>query len=317
MPHKRSSRKIGFIDALGQWTMDPSLRRRSTHCRRRPKSTAASREARLANAPPDLHLTAAEWRRYADIPPKPQGDCNCTDCEDEYSDSDEENDDLRPLPAPQLHPEKTFSSAWSHSTGSAATRTPTAVPRDSGLNRMLGRVPSNTSEEQRLRHKVSYDADNDALFANIPHRDSRNPGEIIVHRHRLGDGDDHLNVETFGNPHRDANVQSVRSSQFFLNPRDAPAAPPPARDTWPRALQHIPENAQTRIQSWRDSVTGQEMGSEPSVFGGSNVTVWPGVPGSGETVVPDDSLTEVVRRRSHRSHGGRSEGGGRRYSKRK
>ncbi|KAF9767203.1 hypothetical protein IL306_000275 [Fusarium sp. DS 682] len=315
MPHKRSSRKVGFLDALGQWTMGPSLnpKRRSRHCRRYPRSTSATRAARLANAPPELNLTAAEWRRYADVPPKPQDDCSCTDCEEEDSDEEDDDDVFKPLPAPLPQPEKQFCSAWSHSAGSAVTRMPKAIPRDSGLNRMLGRVSMEPSEEQRLRHKVSYDAGNDALFANIPRRDNRNAGEIIVHRHRLGDGEDHLAVETFGNPHRDIDVQSVRSSQFFLNPREAPHAP---QDNWPRPLQHIPENVQTRIQTWRDSVTGQQIGPEPSVFGGSNVTVWPGVPGSGETVVPDDSLTEVLRRTSRRCHG-RSEVGSRRHSGRK
>jgi hypothetical protein len=52
------------------------------------------------------------------------------------------------------------------------------------------------------------------------------------------------------------------------------------------------------------------------VFGGSNApTVWPG---SGETVVPDDSLTEVAVRSSRRSSRRESKGGGsRRHSGRK
>jgi hypothetical protein len=52
------------------------------------------------------------------------------------------------------------------------------------------------------------------------------------------------------------------------------------------------------------------------VFGGSNApTVWPG---SAETVVPDDSLTEVVVRNSRGSSKRESKGSGsRRHSKRK
>jgi hypothetical protein len=298
MPSKRSTRKVGFLDALGQWTMGPS-QRRSRRCRRHPRSTSATREARLANAPPELNLTAAQWRHYADVPPEPQDDCDCTDCGEEYSD-----DERKPLTG--VEPVQKICSKWSHSSGSAVTREPTAVHRDSGLNRILGRVEAETAEEQRLRHRVSYDADNDALFANIPRRDQRNAGEIVIHRHRLGDGDDYLAVETFGHSdashgdigasdlsHRNTDVQSVRSSQFFLNPREAPPVP---QDNWPRPLQHIPESSQTRIQSWRDCVKDEP---EPSVFGGSNApTVWPG---SGETVVPDDSLTEVVIRNSRRS----------------
>ncbi|KAF5617799.1 hypothetical protein F52700_12486 [Fusarium sp. NRRL 52700] len=297
---KRSTRKTGFLDALGQWTMGPS-HKRSSRCRRHPRSTSATREARLANAPKDLNLTARQWRQYADVPPEPQDDCECSDCDEECSDDEQK-------PFVSAEPVQRISSKWSHSEGSAFTREP-VVYRDSGLNRILGRVEAEMVGEQRLRHRVSYDADNDALFANIPRRDQRSPGEIIVHRHRLGDGEDYLAVETFGHgdtSHRDADVQSVRSSQFFLNPREAPAVP-----------QQVPESAKTRIQSWRDCVKdGPEPEPEPSVFGGSNApTVWPG---SGETVVPDDSLTEIVVRNSRGSWRRESKGGGsRRHSGRK
>ncbi|KLO94427.1 uncharacterized protein LW93_8848 [Fusarium fujikuroi] len=306
---KRSTRKVGFLDALGQWTMGPSLNRsRSSRCRRHPRSTSATREARLANAPKDLNLTARQWRQYADVPPEPQDECDCSDCGEDYSDDEQKS-------LVSAEPVQRICSKWSHSEGSAFTREPPAVHRDSGLNRILGRVEAEMAEEQRLRHRVSYDADNDALFANIPRRDQRSPGEIIVHRHRLGDGEDFLAVETFGHgdsSHRDADVQSVRSSQFFLNPREAPPVP---QDAWPSSLQHVPKGTKTRIQSWRDCVKN-EPEPEPSVFGGSNApTVWPG---SGETVVPDDSLTEVVVRNSRGSLQRESKSGGsRRHSGRK
>ncbi|KAF4440732.1 hypothetical protein FACUT_3228 [Fusarium acutatum] len=306
---KRSARKFGFLDALGQWTMGPS-HNRSSRCRRHPRSTSATREARLANAPKDLNLTARQWRQYADVPPEPQDECDCSDCGEDYSD-----DEQKPLVSAE--PVQRICSKWSHSEGSAFTREPVAIHRDYGLNRILGRVEAETAEEQRLRHRVSYDADNDALFANIPRRDQRSPGEVIVHRHRLGDGEDFLAVETFGHGdsnHRDADAQSVRSSQFFLNPREAPPVP---QDAWPSSLQHVPESAKNRIQSWRDCVKdGSEPEPEPSVFGGSNApTVWPG---SGETVVPDDSLTEVVVRNNRGSSRRESKGGGsRRHSGRK
>ncbi|KAJ4037272.1 hypothetical protein NW756_005725 [Fusarium oxysporum] len=224
---KRPTRKVGFLDALGQWTMGPS-HHRSSRCRRHPRSTSATREARLANAPPDLNLTARQWRHYADVPPEPQDECDCSDCGEEYSDEEQK-------PLVSAEPAQRICSKWSHSEGSAFTREPTAIHRDSGLNRILGRVEAETAEEQRLRHRVSYDADNDALFANIPRRDQRSAGEIVVHRHRLGDGEDYLAVETFGHggsSHRDTDVQSVRSSQFFLNPREAPPVP---QDAWPRS----------------------------------------------------------------------------------
>ncbi|KAG5798303.1 hypothetical protein H9Q69_002700 [Fusarium xylarioides] len=306
---KRSTRKVGFLDALGQWTMGPSLKR-SSRCRRNPRSTSASREARLANAPKDLNLTARQWRQYADVPPEPQDECDCSDCGEDYSD-----DDQKPLVSAE--PVQRISSKWSHSEGSAFTREPAPVPRDSGLNRILGRVEAEMVEEQRLRHRVSYDAGNDALFANIPRRDQRSPGEFIVHRQRLGDGEDYLAFETFGHGdsgHRDADVHSVRSSQFFLNPREAPPVP---QDAWLSSPQHVPESTKTRIQSWRDCVNdGPEPEPEPSVFGGSNApTVWPG---SGETVVPDDSLTEVVVRNSRGYSRRESKGGGsRRHSGRR
>ncbi|EWG55060.1 hypothetical protein FVEG_13114 [Fusarium verticillioides 7600] len=306
---KRSTRKVGFLDALGQWTMGPSLKR-SSRCRRHPRSTTATREARLANAPKDLNLTARQWRQYADVPPEPQDECDCSDCGEDHSD-----DEQTPLMSGE--PVQRICSKWSHSEGSAFTRKPEPVHRDSGLNRILGRVEAEMAEEQRLRHRVSYDAGNDALFANIPRRDQRTQGEFIVHRHRLGDGEDFLAVDTFGHGdsgHREADVQSVRSSQFFENPREAPAVPP---DAWTPSVQHVPESAKTRIQSWRDCVDdGPEPEPEPSVFGGSNApTVWPG---SGETIVPDDSLTEVVVRNSRGSSKKESKGrGSRRHSKRK
>ncbi|KAF5246936.1 hypothetical protein FANTH_6620 [Fusarium anthophilum] len=304
---KCSTRKVGFLDALGQWTMGPS-HKRGPRCRRQPRSTSATREARLANAPEDLNLTARQWRQYADVPPEPQDECDCSDCGEDFSD-----DDQKPLVSAE--PLQRICSRWSHSEGSAFTREPAPVHRDSGLNRILGRVDAEMVEEHRLRHMVSYDADNDALFANIPRRDQRSLGEIIVHRHRLGDGEDYLAVETVGHGdsnHRDADVQSVRSSQFFLNPREAPQVP---QDVWPSSLQHVPDSAKTRIQSWRDCVQDAPE-PEPSVFGGSNApTLWPG---SAETLVPDDSLTVIAERNSQGSLWRGSKGSGsRRHSGRK
>ncbi|KAF4451943.1 hypothetical protein F53441_5138 [Fusarium austroafricanum] len=310
MANKRSSRKsVGFLDALGQWTLGPSSNRRSPNCRRYPRSTKESREERLKNAPPGLNLTAAEWRRYASVHPKGQDECNCSECDGE----DE--------PKVQAAPEPR--SGWSHSASSAVTRAPEAVKRDSGFNRLVGRTHVDVSEP-RLRHQFSYDGNNDALFANIPRQEQRGAGEIVIHRQH--EGQDGLEIETFGQNdsgyapsahslpvHERGDVKSVPESQFFNNPRPAPNP----RDQWPvrgaANLQEVPwPERESRIAHWRDSITGEEYTPGGSVAGGSEApTLWPG-PRSAASVAPDDSLTEVMMRRqySHKSRAGGSRSGG-------
>ncbi|KAF4962009.1 hypothetical protein FSARC_9886 [Fusarium sarcochroum] len=321
MPHRSSTRRqsVSFMDALGIWTMGPEHARRSSHHRRHRShrsstSTAESRQARLANAPPGLHLTATEWRHYADVPPGYEFDEEC----DAYSDCEDER-----RSAPGANP---FRSAWSHTAASEMTRGPAPIDRrESYLNRMRGRSSTQDTPEPRLRHQVSYDATNDALFANLPRHDGqRFAGEIVVHRLREdGEG---LVAETFGQtPQPQMYTQPIRESQYFNNPRQAP--PIPGRDPddeWPSAqtVYRMPNAFQSRINTWRDSIPGNSFGPEPSVFGGSNAsTVWPGGEreSDGRTVVPDDSLTEIMRRESrHRSGGSRAGGsrGGSLYSRR-
>ncbi|KAJ4253288.1 hypothetical protein NW762_010443 [Fusarium torreyae] len=313
MPHRSSTRRqsVSFMDALGIWTMGPEhTRHRSSHHRRRRShrrstSTAESRQARLDNAPPGLHLTATEWRHYADVPPGYESEDEECDCA--HSDCDEGEIPFAPTP-PRADP---FRSAWSHTAASEATRAPAPIDRgESYLNRIRGRPSVQGNPEPRLRHQVSYDATNDALFANLPRPDGqRFAGEIVVHR--LREGGEGLVTETFGQaPQPQMYAQPIRESQYFNNPRPVP--PIPGRDPddeWPSAqrIHRMPNEFQSRINTWRDSIPGNSFGPAPSEFGGSNAsTVWPGGErGSGaRTVAPDDSLTEIVRRRGHRSGGG-------------
>ncbi|KAM0244814.1 hypothetical protein ACHAP5_005937 [Fusarium lateritium] len=311
MPHSNKSRRksVGFIDALGMWTMGPETTRRSSrhgsrHGSRRHQggtsstgSTTESRAARLANAPPGLNLTASQWRQYADVPPgneyEPEDeecycDCDCDEC------LAKKPPQLRlPAPEPEADP---FRSAWSHTEGSALTRVRAADDRRvSRLNRLRGEGSSTDSSGSRLRHQVSYDANNDALFANIPRSDgSRRAGEIVIHRQ----GQDGLPVETFGQ--RDMYIHPLQDSQFFNNPREAPPVPQNGSEVWPgpptRTL--TPRERHSRIQSWREELP-EDNGPEPSVFGGSNAsTVWPGPRGGyAGSVTPDDSVTQVMGRR--------------------
>lgn len=323
MPHSNKSRRksVGFLDALGMWTMGPEISRRSSrhgsrHGSRRRQggtsstgSTAASRAARLANAPPGLNLTASQWRQYADVPPEnnyetEDEECDCDDCRGD------ETLQLR-LPAPEPEADR-FRSAWSHSEGTALTRARGADDRRvSRLNRLAGERSSTDSSGSRLRHQVSYDANNDALFANIPRSDgSRRAGEIIIHRQ----GQEGLPTETFGQ--RDVYVHPLEDSQLFNNPREAPPVPQNGSDVWPGALTRTltPQERQTRIQSWREELP-EDNGPEPSAFGGSYPsTVWPGPRGGGYagSVAPDDSLTQVMRPRygNQESHAGSRAGSG-------
>ncbi|KAI6775033.1 hypothetical protein HG530_001791 [Fusarium avenaceum] len=352
MSHSNKSRRqsIGFIDALGIWTMAPETSRRSSrhgsrHDSRRESrhesrrgsrhnqggisstgSTAASRAARLANAPPGLNLTASQWRQYADVPPGYKNEledeeCDCGNCheynnelEDEECDCGNCHEDEMPqprLPAPEPEADR-FRSAWSHSEGSALTRVRRADDRRvSRLNRLEGERSSADSSGSRLRHQVSYDANNDALFANIPRSDgSRRAGEIIIHRQ----GPEGLPTETFGQ--RDMYVHPLHDSQFFVNPREAPPVPQYGSDVRPghpmRTL--TPQERQSRIQSWREELP-EGHGPEPSVFGGSNAsTVWPGPRGGGYagSVAPEDSATQVMGPRygNQEFHAGYRTGGG-------
>jgi hypothetical protein len=319
MPHSNKSRRksVGFLDALGMWTMGPETSRRSSRHGSRHRqggtsstgSTAASRAARLANAPPDLNLTASQWRQYADIPPK-----NNYETEDEKCDCDDCREDETPqlrLPTPEPEADR-FRSAWSHSEGTALTRARGADDRRvSRLSHLGGERSLTDSSGSRLRHQVSYDANNDALFANIPRSDgSRRAGEIVIHRQ----GQEGLPTETFGQ--RDVYIHPLEDSQLFNNPREAPPVPQNGSDVWPGALTRTltPQERQTRIQSWQDELP-EDNGPEPSAFGGSNAsTVWPGPRGGGYagSVAPDDSLTQVMRPRygNQESHAGSRAGSG-------
>ncbi|KAF4991555.1 hypothetical protein FGRMN_7758 [Fusarium graminum] len=304
--HRKS---VGFLDVLGMWTMgSESPRRSSRHGSRHggggggrrqggtssTGSTAASRAARLDSAPSGLHLTASQWRQYADVPPEenyePEDDeCDCAGC----------HEDEGPQPcvlAPEPQPDR-FRSAWSHSEVTEATRARRAVDRRvSQLNRTVDETASTDSSRSRLRHQVSYDANNDALFANLPRSEkSRQAGEIIVHRQQ---GQEGLNAYVY--EQREMYLQPVRESRVYSDPHEVPRVPQNGSDVWPGALtmNPTPQERLSRIQSWQDEVPEHSI-PEPSMFGGSNApTIWPG-PRSGEyagSVMPDDSLTEVMRR---------------------
>ncbi|KAM0340758.1 hypothetical protein ACHAPU_010349 [Fusarium lateritium] len=307
MPNSnRSHRKsVGFLDALGMWTMGSENSRRSSrhgsrHSSRRQGgtsstgSTAASRAARLDNAPPGLHLTASQWRQYADVPPGENyeledDECDCAGC---YEDEGPQPRVLEPEPQPDR-----FRSAWSHSEATEATRARRAADRRvSRLNRTVNDTASTDSSGSRLRHQVSFDANNDALFANLPRSErGRQAGEIVVHRQQ---GQEGLDAEVF--EQRDMYLQPVRESRVYSDPHGAPPAPQNGSDVWPSALtmSPTPQERLSRIQSWQDGVPERSL-PEPSMFGGSDApTIWPG-PRSGEyaeSMVPDDSLTEVMRR---------------------
>lgn len=272
-------------------------------------STAAFRAARLANAPPGLNLTASQWRQYADVPPGynyelEDEECDCGNCHEDEMPQPR-------LPAPEPEADR-FRSAWSHSEGSALTRVRRADDRRvSRLNRLEGERSSTDSSGSRLRHQVSYDANNDTLFANIPRSDgSRRAGEIVIHRQ----GPEGLPTETFGQ--RDVYVHPLHDSQFFVNPREAPPVPQYGSDVRPGHLMRTltPQERQSRIQSWREELP-EDHGPEPSVFGGSNgSTVWPGPRGGGYagSVAPDDSATQVMGPRygNREFHAGSRAGGG-------
>jgi len=335
MPRKNSSqrRSFGFLEALGQWTMDPVPARRrshrsSRHDDRPHRNTEAYRQARLDNAPPGLNLTAHQWREYADhVPPGYR-----TDAEDE----DEGCGEVRQAPGSGLQPEPDpFRSAWSHSPSSAVTRAHGAVQRrDSPLQRIAGRGSMQEPSSPQLRHAASFDANNDPLFANIPHyEEQRAAGDVVVHQEQLGA--DRPMAEVFRQPttgqrepnpsemgpedtkhdgENEVDAQSTRKSQFFNNPRQAPPVPQEGSDGRPmvQSISRVPtEPPRHRIDNWRNTILEapeEQYGvdREPSVFGGSHATVWP-APHNGRdsaSLAPGDSATEIIlRRHGHERRG--------------
>ncbi|KAF5678481.1 hypothetical protein FHETE_1199 [Fusarium heterosporum] len=327
MPNSNRShhKSVGFLDALGMWTMGSESSRRSSrhgsrHGSRRQGgtsstgSTAISRAARLDNAPSGLHRTASQWRQYADVPPgenygPEDGDCDCAGC----------HEDEGPQPRVlELDPQSDrFRSAWPHSEVTEATRARRAADRRvSRLNRTVDETASTDSSGSRLRHQVSYDANNDALFANLPRSErGRQAGEIIVHRQQ---GQEGLDAEVY--EQREMYLQPVRNSRVYSDLHEVPPVPQDGFDVWPSALtiNPTPQERLSRIQSWQDGVPENSIPEAP-MFGGSNApTIWPG-PRSGEyagSVIPDDSLTEVMRRQLRGRDLGDSRAGdgyGRRY----
>ncbi|KAG8671895.1 hypothetical protein FPOAC2_05257 [Fusarium poae] len=329
MPRKHNSRRrsVGFLEALGQWTMGPeSSRRTSRHGGRPHGHTEAYRQARLDNAPPELNLTARQWREYADHVPAGY----CTDGEDD--DGGREN--VKRSPPPVVQPEPgPFRSAWSHSSSSAVTRAHGTVRRrDSLLDRIVGRTPMQEPTSPLSRDEVSFNANNDQLFANVPHFEVRRDiDDVFVHQQRASD--DGSIAATFGQRIGEAgsrendqgetevNAQSLRESQFFSNPRPAPRIQQANSDAWPIAqnISREPlERSRNRVGSRRNTVIevpderhGEDQ--EPSVFGGrSHVTVWPGLDQGRDdgSLAPDDSATQIpMQRRGQDSrvpHGSRA-----------
>ncbi|KAF5022787.1 hypothetical protein F66182_5159 [Fusarium sp. NRRL 66182] len=297
MSRRNSHRQpASFIDTLGVWTVGPELTRRSH--RRSRRSTVAADTSRASNVPPHYRLSAAEARRLAETGYDSEDECDCC-CSSGGADEEQ-----RHLPAPRNHAPNPFNSAWSHSSASRVTQEPVPIPRrESYIGRLRGR-PAQEAPRPQSRHRMSFDANNDALFANLPRPDGqRFPGEIVVHRQSAGEG----MTETFGQPRMYAHP--VRESQFFDNPRAAPPAP---RDEWPGPQMHAeplgarmliqppasqvprrPGEFRNRIDSWRDSIPSNEFGPPRSAFGGSNApTIWPGPAGRAASELgPDDSLT--------------------------
>lgn len=339
MPRKNGSQRhsLGFLEALGQWTMDPvSARRRShrssRHGGRPQRNTEAYRQARLDNAPPGLNLTAQQWRQYADhVPPG-----YCTD--DEGEGEGEGGGEVRQAPPPALQPEPDpFRSAWSHSPSSAVTRAHGAVQRrDSPLERITGRRSMQEPTSPQLRYTASFDANNDPLFANIPHnQEQRATGDIVVHQEQLDanrpmaeifrqptTGRQESNPSETGQEdinddgENEVDAQSMRQSQSFNNPRQAHSVPQAGSDGWPmvQSISRVPtEPPHNRIDNWRNTMLEapeEQYGvdREASVFGGSHVTVWPG-PHTGHdsaSLAPGDSATEIILRRHGRERRGPS-----------
>ncbi|KAL6917432.1 hypothetical protein FSST1_008927 [Fusarium sambucinum] len=302
MPHKRSSRRhsVSFLEAIGQWTMGPeSSRRTSRHSGRPHRHTEAYRQARLDNAPPELNLTARQWREYAERVPAGY----CTDGEDGDDSRENARRSLPPAEQPEPGP---FRSAWSHSSSSAVTRAHGAVrQRDSFLDRIVGRTSMQEPTSPLSRDEVSFNANNDQLFANVPNFEVRRDiDEVLVHQQRASESFGQRTGSREDNQREaEVNAQSLRESQFFSNSRPAPRVQQANSDVWPTAqnISRVPlERSRNRVGSWRNTVTevpNERHGAdqEPSVFGGSHVTVWPGLDQGhdGASLAPDDSATQI------------------------
>ncbi|GKU02818.1 hypothetical protein FLAG1_05214 [Fusarium langsethiae] len=313
MPRRRSSRRhsVNFLEALGQWTMSPESSHRSSRHSGRPshRDTETYRQARLSNVPPALDLTARQWREYADHAPAGY----CTDGEDGDDGREDVRQSLPPVTRPEPDP---IRSVWSHSSGSVVTRAHGAVRRrDSPLDRIVGRTSFQEPSSPLLRDEVSFDANNDQLLANVPHfKARRDADDVVVHQERASD---HGFVsETFGQRkgeagsqeddqrEREVSAQPLRESGFFSDPRLAPWIQQADSDVWPtvQGISRVSmEHSRSRVGSWRNTIIEVPEGrygidQEPSVFGGSHVTVWPGPDQGRDTAnsAPYDSATQIA-----------------------
>ncbi|RGP61519.1 hypothetical protein FLONG3_10489 [Fusarium longipes] len=313
--HSSRSQPVSFLGTLGQWVMGTESSHRSpSHGGRPHRHTDAYRHSRLDHAPPGLNLTARQWREYAEYVPERY----CTDEEGKDEGSEEARQPL--LPVSQVQPDP-LRSAWSHSPSSAVTCAHGTIRRrDSPLDCIIGRTTMQEPSNLQLRDEVSYDANNDPIFANFPRSEERRDvGSVVVHQNRYGD--DGVIAESFeqrmdekvsedDQRESEASVQPLRESQLFNSPRRAPRIQQAGSDVWPTTqdVSDLPiESSRNRISSWRNTVIKVPEGQyvrdqESSVFGGSRMTAWPG-PDHGvnaASVAPDDSVTQIATRRYSR-----------------